>query len=179
MRRTITILFVGIILLFASCTQYRIIPYPIPDSLGTGNENTDLPHFTVDKENGLLFEDDFTTDTTIYYDPGLVDDKITDNRADNMVVENGVAKLYGGGADIRFDSDSSNDPVTGVAPGYSHSYTFDTTSNNYTLTVKGSIPASFNTETMQTDFFGLLVGLYSGETSLYAPSAGVRFWKMR
>ena len=94
-----------------------------------------------------MFSDNFTYDTTPIYDPIYAGGKNPDI-AKNMIIENGVMKLYGGGGFISFDNDSTNNPPLDSITGYIHSYTYDTTKNTYTIAIEGKFTQAFTPDSI-------------------------------
>ena len=146
----------SLVLLLTACTQYQFIPVPFPVEDVTSPSS---PHIVVNEKAGILFKDDFSTDTSAYYNPGLINKEMEDGREKNMVIENGVAKFYGGGAFIQYDSMAGNNPTSGTASGYNHNFNINFDEYNYTLTIEGTISA---VEDLEAPFYGF--GIATTET---------------
>ena len=123
-----------------------VVPLPTPNDESTGGGIT-IPDLSGDETKGEVFSDNYTNDTTPIYDP-IYESGINHDIAKNMIIENGVMKLYGGGGFISFDNDSTNNPPLDSIPGYNHSYTYDTTKNTYTIAIEGKFTQAFTPDSI-------------------------------
>ncbi len=151
----------AVVLLFSACdarSSGGIILLPSGDG-----SKSDAPDFSKD---GYIFYDDFSADSTTYYDPGWVNSAITDDRAENMVISNGKAHFYGGGAHVQWDENLSNNPMDGrLDPGFT-TYEMNLSKYTYTVSVSGEFKDfTVPDGTKESKFYGLTVGTRTGDLS--------------
>ena len=160
MKKFVLAVFAGV-LLFSACdarSSGGIILLPSGDG-----SKSDAPDFS---KEGYIFYDDFSADSTTYYDPGWVNSAITDDRAENMVISNGNAHFYGGGAHVQWDENPSNNPKDGrLDPGFT-TYEMDLSKFTYTVSVSGEFKDfTVPDGTEKSEFYGLTVGTRTGDLS--------------
>ena len=108
------------------------------------------------------FNDQFTADSVDFYDPtpykDMYNNDVSKDLAYNMVVEDGVAKLYGGGQFIQFDNLSSTSSE--YVPEYDLA-----SASSYTVKFSGKLEGIDNSE-ISMGKFGFTVGVVFNEDNV-------------
>ena len=118
---------------FTACQpRYIFFPYPSGDKEEVPSEPEKADVDDLVPEEGT-FKDNFTKDSWAFYSQDPPADRIN-----NLVIntETNEAELRGGGAYIKFDDDTSNDPE---GCGDKFRYTYDLNNNTYTVSFSGRI----------------------------------------
>ena len=183
MKRTIIAVLSIILIVFAftACLPTTVIvPVPDPDNpIVTPDPDPepepepDTPSLSGDTEKGEVFADSFDADSSSYYNPTLINKNFKGPENYNMVIEEGVAKLYGGGAYIHFDNDPSNNPSEGIDSDLNYDYELNLNNNTYKLAYSLKLE-EFDLADFDSGFFGIESPIVRNGNAV---AAGVRFYK--